>query len=90
MLMAVANIVGNATAPSYWGGVLSNINSGNFKTAFTRDPAAQITQIQSSLKRQRAEALEMMERQINQMEKELGVRPTMYVQGELTGVRATR
>jgi len=77
-LMTVANIIGNWSLPSYWGRVFVNLQTGHWKTAFTRNPAVEITQTQSDLRRQRSESLEAMERQINQMEKELGIPPTLY------------
>jgi hypothetical protein len=79
LLISASNIVGNAMSPSYWASVMANIRSGHWKTAFTRDPAVEIIQIQIKLKRQRAEALEAMERQINQLETELGVPHTFYI-----------
>jgi hypothetical protein len=79
LLLSASNIAGNVLAPSYWAGVVSNMKSGYWQTAFVRNPAAEIILIRSGLKRQRAEALENMERQINQMEQSLGVPATIYM-----------
>ena len=79
LLMSVSNIVGNALTPSYWANVIANIRSGYWRTAFTRDPAREITVIRNGIARQRVEALEAMERQINQMETSLGLPLTFYV-----------
>ena len=79
LLMSVSNVVGNALAPSYWAIVIANIRSGHWRTAFTRDPAREIIVIRNGIARQRVEALEAMERQINQMETSLGLPLTFYV-----------
>ena len=79
LLMSVSNIAGNALAPSYWASVFANIKSGHWRTAFTRDPAGEIIVIRNGIARQRAAALEAMERQINKMEASLGLPPTLYV-----------
>ena len=79
LLLSVSNIVGNALMPSYWANVFANIGSGHWRTAFTRDPAREIIVIRNGIARQRAEALEAMERQINQMEASLGLPLTFYV-----------
>lgn len=79
LLMSASNVVGNASNPSYWANVIANIREGRWRTAFTRDPAVEITQIQTNLKRQHVEALEAMERQISKFEVTLGLSPTGYI-----------
>ena len=78
-LMTVSNVAGNALVPSYWASVMANIGSGHWRTAFTRDPAVEITVTRSGIARQRVAALEAMERQINKMEASLGLRQTLYI-----------
>lgn len=78
LLLSAGNVAGNLVTPSYWANVVANMTSGHWKTAFIRDPAAEIIQIQQNLKRQRVEALEAMERQINQIEASLSLPPTIY------------
>ena len=75
----VLGIIGNVLAPSYWARVMANIETGHWKTAFTRNPEQEIWQVQMALKQQRAASLEKMEAQINKLEGELGMPLTFYV-----------